>query len=272
MTAAASSSTSSEPSAASSSASPAPSTSSGAWYTQWFDRSEYELVYQNRDEAEARQCIDLVEDAVAPTSGASILDMGCGRGRHARVLARRGYAVTGVDLSGPSLEEARARAAAEDLAITFQQGDMREPVCSACFDGVVNLFTAFGYFQDDADHARAIRAMATALRPGGWLVQDFLNAPQVRATLVPHDTRHVGEAHIAQHRWIADGRIHKRIVITRRGRTQTFRESVRLLTKTDFATLYQRAGLTLTQTFGHYDGRPHSPAAPRLLLVARAPA
>lgn len=247
-----------------------PSASAGAWYTEWFDQAEYELVYQNRDELEASQCIDLIEKAVRPAPGAAILDMGCGRGRHARVLARRGYDVTGVDLSAPSLEKARARAAAEGLAITFQQGDMREPVATAQFDGVVNLFTAFGYFEDDADHARAIRAMATAVRPGGWLVQDFLNAPQVRATLVPHDGRQVGDAHIAQQRWIANGRIHKRIVITRQGRTQTFRESVRLLDKTDFATLYQRAGLTLTQTFGHYDGRPHSPAAPRLLMVARA--
>ncbi|NBB85541.1 MAG: methyltransferase domain-containing protein [Bacteroidetes bacterium] len=256
----------------SSSGSSETSASADPWYTEWFDQAEYELVYQNRDEQEASQCIDLIEDAVAPDPGAAILDMGCGRGRHARVLARRGYAVTGVDLSRPSLDRARARAAAEDLPITFQQGDMRDPVCEDCFDGVVNLFTAFGYFADDADHARVIRAMATALRPGGWLVQDFLNAPQVRATLVPHDARQVGEAHIAQHRWIADGRIHKRIAITRQGRTQTFRESVRLLTKTDFARLYRRAGLTLTQTFGHYDGRPYSPAAPRLLLVAQAAA
>ncbi len=258
--------------ASSSSASSETSASADSWYTEWFDQAEYELVYQNRDESEASQCIDLIEDAVAPDCGAAILDMGCGRGRHARVLARRGYTVTGVDLSRPSLKKARARAAAEGLAITFQQGDMREPVCDGCFDGAVNLFTAFGYFQDETDHARAIRAMATALRPGGWLVQDFLNAPQVRATLVPHDARQVGDAHIAQHRWTADGRIHKRIVITRQGRTQTFRESVRLLTKTDLVTLYGRAGLTLTQTFGHYDGRPHSPATPRLLLVARATA
>lgn len=256
--------------ASSSPASSEPPASAAPWYTEWFDRAEYELVYRNRDESEARQCINLIEDAVAPPPGAAILDMGCGRGRHARVLARRGYNVTGVDLSVPSLEKARARAAEENLAITFQHGDMRDPVCDACFDGVVNLFTAFGYFQDDADHARALRAMATALRPGGWLVQDFLNAPQVRATLVPQDARRVGEAHIAQRRWIADGRIHKHITITRQGRTRTFRESVRLLTKADFTTLYQRAGLELQQTFGHYDGRPHSPAAPRLVLVARA--
>jgi len=244
--------------------------SDGPWYAEWFDRKEYELVYNQRDETEAAQCVDLIEEVVEPAPNAELLDMGCGRGRHARELARRGYRVTGVDLSVTALKRARAKAAAEGLAITFKRGDMRSPVCEGCFAGVVNLFTAFGYFEDDADHAQAIDAMATALQPGGWLVQDFLNAPYVRETLVPQDVRTVAGARIEQRRWVADGRIHKRISITRDGRTQTFRESVRLFTRDDFESYYAQAGLSLTDTFGHYDGRAHSSSTPRLILVARA--
>ncbi|GIV58208.1 MAG: methyltransferase [Rhodothermaceae bacterium] len=240
-----------------------------SWYKEWFDRDEYELVYQQRDEEEAEQVVDLLERVARPAPGARILDVGCGRGRHARSLARRGYRVTGIDLSERALARARELAAEEGLAITFLRGDMRDPVCEGCFDGVVNLFTAFGYFDDDADHLRTLRAMATDLRPGGWLVQDFLNAPYVQRHLVPEDVRREDDLLIRQRRWIEDGRINKQIEIRRDGRTFTFCESVRLLTLDDFRRFYAAAGLDLHATFGDYDGSSYHEDAPRLILYAR---
>ena len=59
-----------------------------AWYEDWFDKDEYELLYQNRDASEAVQLADLVEHIVPITPGSSLLDMGCGRGRHAIEFAR----------------------------------------------------------------------------------------------------------------------------------------------------------------------------------------
>ncbi len=241
------------------------------WYEEWFDRDEYDLVYENRDEQEAERLMDLLERVARPAPGTAVLDVGCGRGRHARSLARRGFRVTGVDLSERALEKARERAAEEGFDICFRQGDMREPVCSECFDGVVNLFTAFGYFEEEDDHLRAIRAMAKALRPGGWFLQDFLNAAYVADTLIPEDTRRVGEMVFKQRRWIEDGRINKEITIHYCGTTtaHTFRESVRLFTLADFVRLYAAAGLDLVETFGDYTGAPHTPQAPRLILLAR---
>ena len=240
-----------------------------SWYKEWFDRDEYELVYHRRDDTEAEKVIDLIERVAQPAPGATILDVGCGRGRHARSLARRGYRVTGIDLSERALERARRRAAEEGVTVTFRRGDMREPVCEACFDGVVNLFTAFGYFEDDAEHLRTIRAMTTALKPGGWLFQDFLNAPFVARTLIPEDTRVEDGIRIRQRRVIEDGRINKRIELHKNGKTLTFCESVRLLTLDDFRRFYDAAGLELMDTFGDYDGRPHTDASPRLILFAR---
>ncbi len=238
------------------------------WYEQWFDHDEYEQVYPHRDLAEAERCVDLIERTVHPTEGAEILDVGCGRGRHARVLARRGYRVTGIDLSARAVDTARRRAVEEGLEITFTQQDMRVTRCRACFDGVVNLFSSFGYFEEEKDHERALRAMAEALRPNGWLVQDFMNAPHVRKTLVPEDTRTEDGLAIRQRRRITGGRIEKEIALRRNGHEKTFRESVRLLTLADFRRLYAAAGLELKDTFGHYDGRPHTDDSPRLILYA----
>ncbi len=239
------------------------------WYEKWFDRSEYELVYRQRDEQEAVQCVDLIEEAAQPEPGSEILDMGCGRGRHARVLAKRGYRVTGVDLSRESLRKARKLSEEQGLDITFQHGDMRDHVCDACVDGAVNLFTAFGYFDDDEEHVQALRVIADALRDNGWFVQDFLNAAYAKATLVPHDVKTVRGITISQRRWVEDGRINKKIQLVREGRTQTFHESVRLFSRVDFERLYDRVGLEVESSYGHYDGRPYRPDSPRLILVSR---
>jgi len=136
------------------------------WYTDWFEREEYEIVYRQRDDREAETVIDLLERTVQPQKGDDILDLAWGRGRHARILAQRGYRVTGIDLSSRAVYQARGMARREGLDIRFEQGDMREPFGVACYDGVVNLFTAFGYFNDEADHGRVIHNNATPLTPG----------------------------------------------------------------------------------------------------------
>lgn len=242
-----------------------------AWYEHWFDRDEYELVYQERDDEEARRCVDLIERAVDLRAECSLLDVGCGRGRHAIELARRGCLVTGVDLSEASIQEAKERAREAELThrTRFLVGDMREPVCSGCVEGAMNLFTAFGYFEEEADHLHALEAIAEAVEPGGFFVQDFLNAPHVESQLVPEDRRTEDGVEIVQRRWIEDGRINKRIDLQRNGEGESFRESVRLLTLEDFERFYARVGLELEATYGDYDGRSYGPETPRLIMVSR---
>lgn len=240
-----------------------------SWYEGWFDSKAYDLVYAHRDEDEAEQLVDLIEDEVAPAPTAHIVDVGCGRGRHALIFAERGYTVTGVDLSPEAISEARLQAQEDGVDVTFEQGDMRTPYCDGCADGVVNLFTTFGYFETDAENLRALQAMSMALRPNGWFVQDFLNAPQVKDTLVPSTTRTVRGVTIQQERWIDDGRIKKRITLDHDDGIDTFFESVRLYTREDLVDMYPAADLELVDTYGSYDGAPHTPDSPRLILFAR---
>ncbi len=242
------------------------------WYEDWFNSEGYELVYDDRDLSEAERLADLIEQIVKPEQGEDILDIGTGRGRHALVLARRGYRVVGLDIAEQAIITARERSRKEGLTheqITFVQGDMRLPHFQARFDGVVNLFTSFGFFEDEEDHGHAVSSMSAALKPGGWLVQDFLNAPFVRSHLVPESEKKNGDVHVRQERWIENDRVKKRITLTKNGKAHTFMESVRLLTAENFQRMYANAGLEIVETFGDYDGSPYSGQSPRLILIAR---
>ncbi len=236
------------------------------WYEAWFDRDEYAIVYRHRNDEEARKLIDLLERITGVGSGDSIVDIGCGRGRHAIRLARHGYRVTGLDLSERSIDEARERAASDGLEVEFVVGDMRTALCDACYDGAVNLFTAFGYFEIEDEHQKAVNAVADSLKPGGWFVQDFLNPTFVRETLVPEDRRTEDGIEIMQQRTVVDGRIRKKITLTKDGRSHSFQESVRLLELDDFKSMYDRAGLRFVDVFGDYEGGAYGPASPRMIM------
>lgn len=106
--------------------------------------------------------------------GAAVLDLCCGPGRHSLELARRGFRVTGVDHMDLFLDEARERAAAEELAIEFVRADMREFRREKGFDAALNMFSAFGYFEDQADDRRVVRNLHASLRPGGKVLVDVM--------------------------------------------------------------------------------------------------
>ena len=250
----------------------APSGQVEPWYATWFDGDAYALVYSDRDEAEAERVAAFIERVAAPPPGAFFVDVACGRGRHALAFARRGHRVVGVDLAARALDDARRAARAEGLDATFVRGDMREPYCDGCADGVVNLFTAFGYFEHEADNARAVAAMAHAVRPDGFLVQDFLNADRVRATLAPESARVVGAGTVAERRWIEGGpapRVRKTITLHAGGREETHEESVRLYTPAELAGLHSAAGLRVEATYGDYDGAPLTLSSPRCIILSR---
>jgi SAM-dependent methyltransferase len=240
-----------------------------AWYKDWFDREEYDLVYQRRDETEAEMMVDLIASTIHLPVGESVLDVACGRGRHAVELARRGFDVVGVDLSRRAIERARLRAHEAGVAVRFEQADMRIPYCDGCFGCVVNLFTAFGYFETREEHVEALRSMAASLAANGWFVQDFLNADHVRSTLRPLDEHEADGVRIIQERWIENGRVNKHIHLIRDDERHSFFESVALFDLADMEAMYRHAGLTIHRIFGSYDGAPYTPKSPRLILFAQ---
>jgi SAM-dependent methyltransferase len=155
------------------------------WYDGFFEGGWLDYVQPEHD-VTLRQVDFLVEElALAPRN--SVLDVACGRGRHSVELARRGFRVTGVDLSPRSLELARAPADKAGTVVELRRLDMRELDYDGVFDAVINLFTAFGYFREDVDNERVVQRIATALRPGGRFLLDTINPVALARVLRERD-------------------------------------------------------------------------------------
>lgn len=234
------------------------------WYERWFGE-EYLALYPHRNETDAAAAVALLERALRGRSIGRVLDLACGAGRHVGLLRRFGWTV-GLDLSPVLLHVARAN----DPHGPYVRGDIRVlPFATASFDLVVNLFTSFGYFESDDEHARVLCEVREVLAPGGAFVLDFLNAGHVRTTLIPEDEREIGGTLVRQRRSITDdGRfVVKRITLGPDGRT--FTERVRLFSPDDLTAMMQAAGLHVFASFGGYDGTTLSAAdSPRAILCA----
>lgn len=231
------------------------------WFESWFGE-EYVALYPHRDAAEAEHAVGLIEKHVPGSPDLRALDLACGGGRHVRVLSAR-WQTTGLDLSAVMLRLALRVAPDAELV----RGDMRVlPFRQEAFDLVVNLFTSFGYFDDDASHERVIQEVARVTAPGGSFVLDFLNTEHLRDTLVPYDERDIGGRIVEQRREISDdGRfVIKRICI--RGDNREFTERVRLFEKEQLTGMMELAGFDVSAVYGTYDADPFTDESPRVIL------
>jgi len=234
------------------------------WFEEWFGE-EYLQLYPHRDAAEAERAVELILGRVGFAPGWRVLDVACGAGRHARAFEAAGARCVGLDLSAALLQVARRVTGAP-----LVRADMRAlPVRPGSMDLTVNLFTSFGYFDHDAEHATALGEMVSTLRPAGWFVIDFLNPPAVRARLVPRETQRLNGTPVEVERSVSpDGRYVCKTIRTGGGRR--FTERVRLFGAGEIEAMLGAAGLILRERYGDYDASPLLPHSPRTILFGQA--
>lgn len=243
------------------------------WHRSFFGKDYLDvyghLLTQESSEAEA----DFVIRSLGLKPGDRALDLCCGTGRHAVPLARAGLEVTGLDMSEEYLALARSAAREAGVKVRFVQGDMREIPFRGEFDAVVNMFTAFGYFDDESDDQRVIDGAAAALRPGGRLLLDLLNRDWVAANYVRSESREGMDGTVCTERRTFDpvaGRNHVEFTITSPdGVQRRAGHHIRLYVATEISRMLDRAGLSLERSYGGYDGSLLSVATRRMILVAR---
>jgi SAM-dependent methyltransferase len=238
-----------------------------------FDPDDYLYFYGPRltPERTAREA-ELIGRVLALEPGMAVLDLACGHGRIANVLAERGCRVVGLDATPGFLELARREAAglAERgiVAPEYVLGDMRHLPWTERFDRIVNWFTAYGYF-DDEGNRDVLREAQRVLKPGGKLLielnnRDFVLRTFQQALVVERDGNYL----IDQSRYdVPTGRMLTERTLVRDGRVRRMRFFTRMFTFPELRDWLLAAGFTSAEGFDER-GEPFALESRRMLIVA----
>lgn len=242
----------------------------------WYEDDDFwevaaPLLFTVGRRADAAAEVDLIEGLLKLEPGATILDLCCGIGRHSIELARRGFRVTAVDRTKQFLDIARSSAAEWNLDIEFVEADMRSFGRPDAFDGAVNLFSSFGYFEDEADDERVAQNLAVSLKPGGVLVLDTMCKEVVARDFEDRSWLEEEETYLLQERaitkdfsWI----VNRWIVVPKGGSPIELDLSHRLYSAVELLSLFKANGFASARALGSLDGCPFDQSADRLVMVA----
>jgi len=238
-----------------------------SWFAHWFNSPYYHALYKNRDEKEAQAFIDNLVQYLQITKGSKLIDIACGKGRHATYFNSLGLDVVGVDLSPNSIASATKNA---NATLQFSVHDMREVYQENSFDVVTNLFTSFGYFEENTDEQKAINAMASNLKSEGVLIIDFMNVKKVITNLVASEQKTIDGITFDISRKIEAGHIIKYIQITDGAIKQHFQEKVKAITLVNYSEFITTAGLKIIDIFGNYKLKDFNAiTSDRLILICK---
>lgn len=244
--------------------------------TDWFADDSFWETFQNYmfdprrlalTAGEVEQMISILD----LKSGAAVLDLCCGLGRHSIEFARLGFKVTGVDLTKPYLDQARATASKENLNIEFVQSDMREFSRPAAFDAAINFFTAFGYFENPDDDVKVARNLLDSLKSGGRLIVDLNSKEILAGRFRERDwSRRDDGTIVLEERRLLDGwkRLDNRWILIRGNERRESTLSLRLYSGAELESLLRAVGFREVSLYGSLKATPYDQKAERLIAVA----
>lgn len=234
------------------------------WFVSWFDTRYYHILYKDRDDTEAQDFMQNLVTFLKFQKGDKLLDLACGKGRHSVFLNSLGYDVIGADLSKNSIAYAKTY---ENEQLKFVEHDMRNSF-NTKFDAILNLFTSFGFFDDDEDDIRVLQNIKNGLKKNGVAIIDFLNAKKVITHLVEHETKTVDGINFKISRFVKNGFIIKKIVFEADQKEHVYYEKVKSLHLSKINSYLNSVGFKIKYIFGNYHLDPFNEnTSDRMILV-----
>ncbi len=229
------------------------------WYEHYFDERYVAFHGELRENRLAWEDVDFLERVCGLDGPGDVLDLGCGQGRHAIPLALRGHRVWALDLSSVLLERGKEEAERRGASVVWLHRRMEDIGDLGPFDAVLSLYVAFGYYGDEGDLA-VLRAVAEALKPGGWFVLGLWNILGALRGL-PSTSWWEGSDAVFYERddfdplggWLL---IHRRLFPRQGGVEDLGLARIRCYTPYETTRLLHRAGLEPQGLFGDYRGSP----------------
>ncbi len=219
------------------------------WFKNWFNSPYYHILYHQRNDEEAESFITNLCKYLALKADNRILDIACGRGRHAVYLNKLGFDVTGIDLS---LSNIKYASDFENERLRFYVHDMRYLFYINYFDVAFNLFTSFGYFETDKEHVNALKTFRKTLKPDGLLVLDFMNVKRILKELVLEEVKTLKNIDFHITRRVENNKIIKNINFHHQDKDHSYKELVTAYTLEDFKVLFEKSGFEIKALFGDY--------------------
>jgi SAM-dependent methyltransferase len=243
---------------------------------EWFENEEfwrdyYQYMFSEDRFAAAKDEVTRIME-LTQVRGGRLLDLCCGPGRHAMEFAQRGFAVTGVDRSAFLLDRARQLAQAGGVSVEWINEDMRRFIRPDSFDLVCNLFTSFGYFEDENDDLAVLKNMQQSLRKDGILVIETLGKERLARVWqsamcfdLPDGSMMVQRPQV-RNDW---SRVRTEWILVKDGQSKTAVFEHWIYSGRELKERLLNCGFKQVQLFGSTQGTPYDVDAQRLVAVAR---
>lgn len=240
------------------------------WWRDFFSGMGAEFIKLAIPPERTAREVDRIVDLLDLSGGARVLDVPCGAGRHSVELARRGFRVTGLDLSEPLVATAREAASREGLPVEFVVGDMRELPWKGGFDAAFCFWTSFGYF-DAAGDAAFLQGVHEGLVPGGRFLLETLTRETLLADFHEESEYDLGDLHVLERRRFdhGTGRVETEFTLSRGEHVETTATSLRAYSCEELGELLASAGFEDPMAYDTKTGEPFGPEARRLAMVAK---
>lgn len=240
------------------------------WFETMFDERYPELF--GPVEGNAEEEVEEILAFLCLPPGRDVEDLGCGRGRHAIPLARRGYRVTGVDISEVMLRLARLGAERERVRVEWVQEDMRTFRRPGAFDLTLSLFTSYGYF-NDAENQKVLENIGASLKEGGALLLDLRNAGKGLSRLTELDETVEVPAGSLRMSMRFDRRTRRASAVHTLIRHDGIRISsafdVRVYSRDELRRMIRAAGMEVKDFYGSLSGDPFTDESGRMVVHAK---
>ncbi len=242
----------------------------------WFEDQKFwedfrsVLFHKDRMRSTSQQ-VDKILDLLDLEIGDKILDLCCGVGRHSLEIARRGYEVTGVDLTEKYIEKGDRRARKEGLNVEFINSDMRDFRRENTYDAAINFFSSFGYFKEDEDNFKVIQNVHSSLKIGGKFLIDVMGRKVMTREFTQEREGRLDDGYFIEEREIKGDweLLENRWTLITEDDVKKGTFYIKIYSAEGLREMLREAGFAEIDLYGDLDKSEYGEDAERLIAVAR---